>query len=83
MYWRTVKMMLQQQLWQQQKNIGCQFCDPKTEIGKVTEFHKKKSKRLDVIEEKLMGGANLAPPPWLIGLKNLSNGHTVFRFIQF
>ena len=54
--------MLQQQLWQQQKNIGCQFCDPKTEIGKVTEFHKKKSKRLDVIEEKLMGGANLAPP---------------------
>ena len=55
--------MLQQQLWQQQKNIGCQFCDPKTEIGKVTEFHKKKSKRLDVIEEKLMGGANLAPPP--------------------
>jgi hypothetical protein len=49
-------MMLQQQLWQQQKNIGCQFCDPKTEIGKVTEFHKKKSKRLDVIEEKLMGG---------------------------
>ena len=62
--------MLQQQLWQQQKNIGCQFCDPKTEIGKVTEFHKKKSKRLDVIEEKLMGGANLAPPPWLIGLRS-------------
>ena len=50
--------MLQQQLWQQKKNIGCQFYDPKTEIGKVTEFHKKKSKRLDVIEEKLMGGAN-------------------------
>ena len=36
------------------KNIGCQFCDPETEIGKVTEFHKKKSKRLNVIEEKLM-----------------------------
>ena len=33
--------MLQQQLWQQQKNIGYQFCDPKTEIEKVTEFHKK------------------------------------------
>ena len=31
-------------------------------IGKVTEFHKKKFKHLDVIEEKLMGGANLAPP---------------------
>ena len=55
--------MLQQQLRQQQKNIGSQFCDPKTEIGKVTEFHKKKSKCFDVIEEKLMGGAKLAPLP--------------------
>ena len=50
--------MLQQQLRQQKKNIRSQFCDPKTEIGKVTEFHQKKSKRLDVIEEKLMGGLN-------------------------
>ena len=48
--------MLQQQLWQQQKNIGCQIYDPKTKIGKVTKFHKKKSKHLEVIEEKLMGG---------------------------